>query len=241
MQFTTDRLSVEVTSKDCEIPADERARLQTPIEMLASEVRDLAEAALSIHVIFHQRRSVYHAEFKLKVPGRTLFTGAEDQYLDSALQRCFAKLSRKLAAYKENPDRDAVAIAQRRAEQDAEAIAPEDPSTGPLAEAAEAGDYRAFRNGLADYEIWLHKRVGRMVQRYPEAQAQIGDDLLLGDIVEEVYLNAFEQFTRRPTDVRLREWLDGLIEPSIRALLENPDEERAAVDLARTVLETPVK
>jgi len=241
MQFSTDRLQVEITSTGCEIPADERTRIQTPIAALADKVHDLGEACLWINVVFHPRRAVYHAEFKLKLPGRSLFTGAEDSYLDAALQRSFAKLTRKVDAYLENPDIEAVTAAQRRAEAEADAIAPQDPAAGPLAEAANAGDYRAFREGLADYEIWLHKRVGRMVQRYPNVQARIGDELLIGDVVEEVFLNAFEQFTRRSTDVRLREWLDGLIEPSIRALMQNPDEEYAALDMARSVMETPAE
>ena len=83
----------------------------------------------------------------------------------------------------------------------------------------------------------MRKRVGRLVQRIPEAQARVGRELLLGDVVEEVYLNAFERFTRRPTDVRLSEWLEGLIEPSIRALMQHPEEEAAAASLARTVRE----
>ena len=63
----------------------------------------------------------------------------------------------------------------------------------------------------------------------------------MGDVVEEVYLDTFERFTRRPTGVRLREWLDGLIEPSVRALLRHPDEEAAAASLARTMREGPLE
>ena len=60
-------------------------------------------------------------------------------------------------------------------------------------------------------------------------------------MVEEVYLNAFERFTQRPTDVRLSESLEGLVEPSIRALMQYPKEEREAASLARTVREGPLE
>jgi hypothetical protein len=62
---------------------------------------------------------------------------------------------------------------------------------------------------------------------------------LLGDLVEEVYLNAFERFAERPTDVPLSGWLEGLIDPSLKALLRHPDEEHENASLARTVRQAP--
>ena len=112
--------------------------------------------------------------------------------------------------------------------------------TWPLGTAARAGDYRAFRIGLAGYEEWLRRRVGRWVQRYPDAEARIGNGLRIGDLVEEVYLNAFEGFTRRPTDIRLSDWLDRLIDPSLKLMLRDPDGEKENASLARTWRETPL-
>jgi hypothetical protein len=122
---------------------------------------------------------------------------------------------------------------------DHELIAPEDPATGPIGEAAAAGDYPAFRKHLSGYEQWLRLRVGRRIELHPDAQARLGGDLRIGDAVELVYLTAFEGFNRRPTAVPLGEWLEGLIDPAVRALLNDPDEERAAVSFARTTREMP--
>jgi ribosome-associated translation inhibitor RaiA len=241
MQFSVDRLGIDITTKGCDIPEDERTRLQTPLLALAEDVKGFVEPSLALHVVYHPRSQSFHSEFKMKLPGRTLFTVEEDSYLDTALQRGVAKLKRKVEAYKENPDREAVAAAKRRDDLNSDVVAPEGPDAGFLAEAAAAGDYRTFRIGLAGYEEWLRKRVGRLVQRHPEAQARVGKKLLLGDVVEEVYLNAFERFTHRPTDVRLSEWLEGLIEPSIRALMKYPDEEREAASMARTVRESSLE
>jgi hypothetical protein len=58
--------------------------------------------------------------------------------------------------------------------------------------------------------------------------------------LEGVFLNAFERYTQRPTDVPLHDWLDGLIDPSLKALLRHPDEGRENASLARTVRETPL-
>jgi ribosome-associated translation inhibitor RaiA len=241
MQVFVDSFRVEITTKECEIPPDERARLQSALTSLGNSVKGFANPSLVVRVVYHPRSEVYHAEFKLKLPGRSLLTAEEDPYLDTALSRCVAKLTRKVEAYKEHPDAHAVAEAERRAALDENVVAPEDPDAGPLAEAVNAGDYRKFRTALAGYEEWLRKRVGRLVQRHPEAQARVGNELLLGDVIEEVYLNAFERFTRRPTDVRLSEWLEGLIEPSIHALVQHPEEEATAASLARTVREGPLE
>jgi hypothetical protein len=119
-------------------------------------------------------------------------------------------------------------------------VAPEDPDAGPLGEAVRAGDYRPFRLALAGYEEWLRNRVGRWVQRFPEAEARVGRRLRIGDLVEQVYLNAFESFLERPTDLRLSDWLERLIDPSLKALLRHPDEEGENASLARTLRELPL-
>lgn len=238
MRWTADRLSVEVSSKGCDIPSDERARIQPAIAALGGAVRDFADPTLGVNVVYHPRSRVYHVESELKLPGRSLSAGLEDSDLGTALRRCLARLTWKAEAYAEYPERGTAA--ERLSASDLDIIAPEDPAAGPLAAAALEGDYRTFRTALAGYEEWLRTRVGRLVQRHPEAQAQVGTGLLLGDVVEEVYLDAFERFTRRPTEVPLGVWLEGLIEPAIRALMRHPEEERAAASFARTVRQAPL-
>ncbi len=242
MRYSDDstHLRVEIQSRGCVIPADEKARMEGLLGPLGEAVREFPASDLRINVLYHPHSAAYHVEFKLKLPGRTLFTGEWDAYLDSAFQRGLGKLVRRVEAHKERPDREAAEAAERRAALEREVIAPEDPDAGPLAEAVRSGDYRTFRTALAGYEEWLRKRVGRWVQRYPEAEAQVGRRLLLGDVVEEVYLNAFERFAGRPTDVPLSEWLDSLIDPSLQALLRHPDEEGESARLARTVREAPL-
>jgi hypothetical protein len=241
MQLSRDRFRVELTTRGCEIPPEELARIQTWLSELGDRLRDFPDPSLEVRVIHHPRREVYRAEFRLELPGRVLVTGDEDSYLDSVLQRGFAKLTRKAEEYRDRPDREAVDAAERRVALDRDIVAPEAPDAGPLGEAAAAGDYRTFRTTLARYEEWLRNRAGRLIQRNPTAQAQVGRrELRIGDVVEEAYLNAFERFTRRPTDVPLSVWLEGLVEPSIRDLLRNPDEERAAASFARTVRDGPL-
>jgi hypothetical protein len=239
MHFTDDRyhLRVELQAKECSIPEDERVRLQNFLVPLGEAVQDLAASDLAINVVHHPATQVYHIELKLKVPGQTLLAVEKDPYLDSALQRGLRQLVRQVETYQSQANGKARAAAEQRSALQRDVVAPEDPNTGPLAEAVRTGDYRAFRAGLGTYEAWIAKRVGRWVQRYPQANAQIGDKLRLGDLVEAVYLQAFERFGKRSTTVRLSEWLEGLIDPALRTMLRHPSEEQENVSLARTVRE----
>jgi hypothetical protein len=247
MQYTDERyrLRVEVTTRDCEVPADQRARLQRLLDPLGEVVRGFPRSELWLKLIHHEGNAAapYHVEAKLKLPGRTLFSGDWDAYLDTALQRCLSKLTRKAEAYRDDADRPAVEAARRRQAMDRNIVAaqePEDPDTGPLGRALANGDYKAFRTALAGYEDWLRLRIGRWVQRYPGAEERLGDELLIGDLVEEVYLNAFERFGQKAAEVSLRDWMEGLIDPSLRALLRNPAEGHENASMARTLRETPL-
>ena len=102
-----------------------------------------------------------------------------------------------------------------------------------------SGDYESFRRALFVYEEPLRLSIGRWVQRYPEVNDRLGDKFGLPDILEEVFLNAFEQFDSRPKQVPLGEWLDNLIDPSLKQLLNSPDEELENISFVRSQRGTP--
>jgi hypothetical protein len=174
------------------------------------------------------------------VPGATLFAGDYDRSAVPAFDRCMSSLVRQVSDYKEHPNRQAEGVAAREKTLDEQIIAPEDPAAGPLGRAVEAGDYQRFRNVLIHYEDWLRKRVGRWLQRDANAEARLGRDFSIGDLLEEVYLNAFERFTERPTVVPLHQWLDDLIDPSLKVMLRHPEEERENAAMVRSLRETPM-
>jgi ribosome-associated translation inhibitor RaiA len=243
MPYTDDRfdLHVEYECKGCEVPADERARMATLLEPLRDAVSDIPGTHLHITVIHHPRNDRYHVEFKLRLPGQTVPADAEDRYLDTAFQRGLDGLLRSVEMKMRENGRVGDPMLSQRLALDRAMLAPEDPRSGDLARTVLAGDYRAFRTALAGYEEWLRKRVGRWIQRYPDAQARVGNGLRIGDVVEQVYLNAFENLTRRPTDVRFSDWLVSLIDPSVKSLLRRPDEERENASLVRTLREMPAE
>jgi hypothetical protein len=236
MRYVDDRyhLKVEISAQGCDIPQDELTRMQRSLDPIGEAVEDLAGSELFLQVHRHPRLE-YHVDARLQMPGRTVTTGDSAAELDTAFQRCLRKLARKADEYARNPRRDSVATAQKINSLDRDVMMPEERDAGPLGNAFCAGDYRPFRIALSGYEEWVRKRVGRWLQRYPQAQARVGDGLRIGDVVEEVFLNAFERFSQRPVEVPLNQWLDELIDPSMKMVLRHPDEASENASMARTV------
>lgn len=228
---TEDRrsLRVKVESKDCELPRDELSRMQELLDQIDEAVGELP-ADLEFTIVRHPNIDRYHADAALRLPRRTLFTGDWDVYLDLAISRCLRKLISKIEAYQREPDHAAETVAERLDAMNREIIAPEDPQAGPIAAAAAARDYQTFRELLADYDDWLRLRFGRWIQRYPAADAAVGMRFEIADLVDEVYLNAFERYDERPNNSTLSEWLEELFDPSIQMFLRHAERERENIE-----------
>ena len=115
-----------------------------------------------------------------------------------------------------------------------------EPDAGLLQQAVDDADYRAFYLALSAYEEPLRRRTARRIERHPQAAAELGQNLTLDEITEEVFLLALERFERRP-QLPLGIWLEQLIDDAIRAFVEHPEEERENVRFAQTLRETPVR
>jgi ribosome-associated translation inhibitor RaiA len=222
------QLHAEIDTKQCQISGDQRIAIQPHLERLGKAVSDLSESHLWLTIVHHPQTNVHHAQAKLKVPGQTIITGEQDKSLTAATQRCLEKVLRRVENYKDNPDRGALSQAERRSQLANDIIAPVEPDGGAIGKAIVADDYRAFRHALLAQEEPLRMRVGRWVQRYPHVQAEIGRTFEIADLVEEVFLLAFERYANRPTHISVHAWLDSLIDPAIKAFWSQPDEREAA-------------
>lgn len=224
MQYTLDQyhLTASIDFKECRVPPEERGRLQQGLDRIGEAVQDFADSQLWITIVHHPNSDVFHAQAKLKVPGQTIITGDRSQDLNAAFQRCVERVLHRVEAYREHPDEEALDEAEFRASLANDIIAPVEVDGGVLGDAIVRDDYRAFRHALLGLEENVRKRVGRWVQRYPDVQAQIGDRIAIRDIVEEVFLVAFETYPQRPSNVPFGEWLEGLIDPVVRAFQEAP-------------------
>jgi ribosome-associated translation inhibitor RaiA len=217
-----------------EISADALAKMEKSLDPLRRAVRDFPVADLYISTSFHRHSGTFHVKTSLVLSGRTLFTGERNEHLHPAFERCVHKLVKKLEAYlaslKAKPE-----IAKNRKGTHQEVVPVGQPDAESLEGAVRAGDYAAFRQATYVYEEPVRKRVGRWIQRYPGLLAQLGTKLTVDDLVEEVFLTAFDRFDQVPRSMRLGDWLERLLDPSVKALLRDLDGEKENIEFARTI------
>jgi hypothetical protein len=226
MQYTAEEyhLQIEIDARQYELTPEERGCMRPDLDRIGEAVRDFPMSQLWLTIVYHPRSNQFHAQAKLKLPGETIITGHYDPVLEAAVGWCADKIVRRVQAYQARPDHEALDAAARRAEADRNLIAPTEPDSGKLGEAIQLGDYAAFRRALLKQEEPLRMHVGRWVQRYPQVQAEIGRTLEIADIVEEIFLLAFERHAARPLHIPFHQWLESLADEAIKELWNDADE-----------------
>lgn len=229
-------LRINLDTENCELASSEIKHLEESLSRLRGPVKDFPLADLYITIEFKPPSLDYRVKAVLRLPGRGLATGDLDKDLYPAFHRCVEKLVQKLTAYKERlSDADDVAKHTQGTRHDV--VARQLVDGEELQHAVEQGDYPRFRQLTYPYEESLRKRAGRWIQRYPRIEAQLGNRFDLADVVEEVFLNAFQRFEEHPREVPFGDWLEKLIDPSLKLLSEHGDEELANISFARTAMD----
>ena len=217
-------LRIELDTKGCELSAAQIEEMEDDLDTLRVLVEDFPVSDLKITIVHHARSDDYHVKTTLALPGRKLFTGDRNVMVHPAFESCVRKLIKKVRAYKSQMR--VGTDASKQAEGTRQMVNPSgEADVNILSIAVDAKDYSAFRHEIDVFEPALTERIGRWVQRYPELLTQLGSAVSVSDIVEEVFLNAFEHFATRSHQVSPGDWLESLIDPSIQALLQSPDEE----------------
>jgi DNA-directed RNA polymerase specialized sigma24 family protein len=67
----------------------------------------------------------------------------------------------------------------------------------------------------------------------------VGRSFTIADIVEEVFLDAFDAYDRRAKEVRFGDWLESLIDPAVKDLLRDRDGALENISMARTLQGVP--
>ena len=230
-------LRIELDTKSCDLSADEISKMEDGLETLRRLVQQFPVSNLYITVIHHPRSNDYHVKTSLALSGRTLFTGDRDTVMYAAYERCIRKLAKKVKAYKQRMGGEDEQAKQTMGTH--HTLTPSrELDVERMNEAVENDDYVAFHHAVDMFEETLGERVGRWIKRFPEIESRLGDNFTISDIVEEIFLNAFEQYPSRPSEVPPGVWFEGLIDPSVQALLQSPDEEFANISFARSLLES---
>jgi len=225
-------LLVDLDMKHCELPADELNKMETMLSPLGDMVRHFPVSKLHVLISYRPRTTDYVVRTSLILSGETLVSSDHHPQAHAAFEHCIDNLVRELQRYK-----DRLGDVSERAKQQEGTHHELLPTLPPDAEAVETavrdGDYTAFRTAMSGYDAPVQQAVGRWVERYPEVAARIGNGLQISDIVEDVFLTAFEEYEHRPREVRLGEWLGRYIDTAIKAIAAHPDREIENVSMAR--------
>lgn len=217
-------LELRIHAENYEVSLQDRERIEADLETLRRLVKDFPVAQLHVHIDRNTHNREFHVKTNLRLPKRSLFTGSRHDALQVACEACVRKLIHKVKRLKDGMS--GRNVYRKQAEGKHDRLGPEEtPDSTSLEEAARDGDFVRFREGLGTYEESLARRVTGHLARYPDLGNEPGHEIMVSECVDEVLLNAFEGFLTRPAD-RLGNWLEHLIDPSIRALLEHPSDER---------------
>jgi len=229
----SEKLQVKIDTHHCRLSSQEMTKFQDGLAALRRTTENFPVADLHVLVSFRTRNNEYSVKTSLILPGATLVASDHDVMALAAAERCVDNLMRKLKDYKDRlgnvPERQKAEKGTRR-----ELQPTADPDPAAIESAIQTGDYAAFRDITQGYEEPVRQHVGRWVGRDPAADAAIGTRFTIADVVEEVFLTAFETFDDRPQGLRFGDWVDSLIDPAVKQLLRHP-EELESVSLARTL------
>lgn len=230
------KLNVVFDPHEFQLADADREKMLQGLESLARQAARFPLADLRVYIEFNRHKQDYAVKLALILPSNRLAVEEHGAQIQPAFEHCVAVLHEQLTALTSQMEGHA-----QRQRQEKGTVMHVEPASLPDGEqiraAAEEGDYAAFRVATLPYEEAVRKRAGRWVERYPRVDASIGKGLEINDIVEAVFLSAFERFGSRPMDVRFGDWLEGLIDPAVKAILKDPDAELENISLARSALE----
>jgi len=229
------QLRVQIDAHQCHLSRAEDEQILAAVHSLDRQVAHFPVADLHVLIERNARSNDYSVKLSLILSGQTLVGSEHDPQMLTALECCLSGLEENIRAYK---DRLGRVPERRRGEEGTDmSLQPSQvPDPYAFSDAVLSGDYAAFRAAAVPYEESVRKRAGRLLQRHPDLDAQIGHKFEVADVVEEVFLDAFERFENWSREVRFGDWLEGLIEPAINELREHPDEELENINLARAAV-----
>jgi len=232
-------LRIDLDTKEFELSEAELEKLQRGIDPIRKPVATFPVSDLYITIFHHPRSGRYVVKTSLVLPGDTLFSREEAADFHPAFERCIASLLRNLVALKGRLEHleEQSKLGQGTHHRMLPTFIP-DPTA--IEEAVNDGDYHAFRVATFEYEEALTQRVGRWAFRYPDLEAEVGTRIMIDDMVEAVFLDAFEQYGEKSAEVGFGQWLESMVDATVKRFLARPDEELEDVARARTLMGIPL-
>jgi len=229
-------LLVDLDMKHCELAPNVLDRMEGALAPLGEMVQHFPVSKLQVLVSYRHRTTDYVVRTSLILSGETLVSSDHHPEVYTAFSHCIENLVRELEGYKDRLGNVPEQAKQREGTHH-ELVPTLIPDPEAIEAAINEGDYTAFRTALSGYDGPVRAQVGRWVERYPQVAARIGNGLEIADIVEDVFLTAFEDYNHRPKEVRFGEWLGHLIDPAVKTMASHPDTELENVNMVRLARE----
>jgi ribosome-associated translation inhibitor RaiA len=230
------RFPIELDTRHCSPPAEELERMRSNLDSLLKAVEHFPVASLHVLLERYPKSTTFRVKLSLVLTGTTLVSLEDADHVHAAFECCVNNLLEDVHAYKSRLSNESER--QKHEKGTHQDLLPDvDPDLSALESAVLGGDYNAFRTATLGYEEPLRKRVGRWIERYPALAARIGRDLKIADLVEEVFLDSFERYGRRPKDLRFGDWLVSLIDPAVKEIARDQNGELENVRLAQSARE----
>jgi ribosome-associated translation inhibitor RaiA len=229
-------LQVDFDVHQYNLSVEERQMMLDDLDSLSLQIQFFPIADVHVLVEGNARSNDVSVKLTLILPGKTLVTNDHDAAATAAFDRCLNSMLHAIEAYKSQLDREP----EHRKLADG-TLHPVHPTravdSNLIEEAVGTGDFAAFRMATLPFEDAVQARVGRWIQRFPRFEANIGKEVTISDVTDEVFLIAFERYSTRPKDLALSDWFTSLIDPAVKSLINAKDEELENIDLVRTAME----
>lgn len=202
---------------------------------LEQQVADFPQDAVLLHGTLekHPSRSLYRAALVLNLPRRTLTAQEEHTSAQRTVEKAFAEIERQLKKYKSLLRREH--LWKRPARRETVRLATELAAV-PLQEAERA----LFRDLVLANLKKLYNFIRREMAYYVATGELLPGELRIEDVVDGVVLQAAQEFSQRPANLDVSNWLLKLALHYMAAEIQRLKEERGqTVSVEEDIPETP--
>jgi len=203
-------MQVQIKTSHHGLSGLDREELDRAVEQLDRLTENYEMRHLHVDVARVGRTNEVRVKLVLALARRRLVVDVRGPGVGPAARDGVAVLSRKIELAKDRVHRLHGKRMLRRAKAEAALV-----DMDALRAAVAASDYGAFRDALREAPEAVEAELGRRLKRHADAEALLGDEFLIADLVEGVIRRAYENYADRAASTPIHEWLFHSIDPIV--------------------------
>lgn len=231
---------LQVDAENFQLSNDDLEQIRADCSDLDPLLVEFPTLRVLLNILHYERSNAYESKLSIVTPGQTISTRETAGSWNAAFNACLQKAHRRVKHYRE-------IMQQQQADVPAyDAISGTVDPTQQLdgavvSQAIESDDYLSFRKAMWPLEPALRRRVSEWLRRYPDLESMIlaDDDAAFStaDLVEEVFMLAFDQYGKWPREMFFGQWIETLIDPALENFANDPAGEAEKINYIRSALE----